>query len=98
MVKAIPVDKIFLRKVGKAIDKKDFKFAVAKRRIEALEAEIDRLRRTKRRKVEIDPNTQFANIATIRALQRAVGRAPIEDSDSLEEEDSSDVESCIQVL
>ena len=80
------------------MDEKDFELAVAKRRIKVLEAQIDRLRRTKRRKVEINPNTQFANIATIRALQRAVGRAPIEDSDSSEEEDSSDVESCIQVL
>jgi cob(I)alamin adenosyltransferase len=98
LVKAMPTDKLFLRKVGKAMDEKDFELAMYKRRIELLEAELDRIQRTKRRKVEPDPNTQFANIETIRAVQRAVGRNLVEDSDSEEEGDSSDVESCIQVL
>jgi len=98
LVKAMPTDKLFLRKVGKAMDEKDFELAICKRRIEALEAELDRIQRTKRRKVELDPNTQFANIETISAAQRAVGRNPAEDSDSEEEDDSSDIDSCIQVL
>jgi len=97
LVKAMPTDKLFLRKVGKALDEKDFELALCKRRIESLEAELDRLQRTKRRRVEPDPNTQFANIESIRAAQRAVGRNLVKDSD-LEEEESSDVESCIQVL
>jgi len=80
------------------MDEKDFELAIAKRRIESLEAELERVRATKRRKVEIDPNTQFANIETIRASQRAAGRKPVEDSDLEEEGDSSDVLSCIQVL
>jgi len=41
---------------------------------------------------------QFTNIETIRAAQKAVGRKPVEDSDSEEEDNSSDVLSCIQVL
>jgi hypothetical protein len=41
---------------------------------------------------------QFANIKTIRAAQRAIGRKPVEDSDSDEEDDSSDVLSRIEVL
>jgi len=98
LVKAMPTDKLFLRKVGKAMDEKDFELAICKRRIEALEAELDRIQRTKRRKVELDLNTQFANIKTISAAQRAVGRNPAEDSDSEEEGDSSDIDSCIQVL
>jgi len=61
-------DQLFLRKVGKAMDEKDFELAIAKRRIKLLEAELERVRATKRRKVEIDPNTQFANIETIRAV------------------------------
>ena len=91
-------DKLFLRKVGKALDEKDFELALCKRRIKSLEAELNRLQRTKRRRVKPDPNTQFANIESIRAAQRAVGRNPVKDSDSEEEEESSDVESCIQVL
>lgn len=98
IIKAMPTDRLFLRKVGKAMDEKDFELAMAKRRIESLEAELERVRATKRRKVEIDPNTQFANIETIRASQRAAGRKPVEDSDLEEEDDSSDVLSCIQVL
>ena len=98
LVEAMPTDKLFLREVGKALDEKDFELALCKRRIESLEAELDRLQRTKRRRVETDPNTLFANIETIRAAQRAVGRNPVEDSDAEEEEDSSDVESCIQVI
>jgi len=72
--------------------------ALCKRRIESLEAELDRLQRTKRRRVEPDLNTQFVNIKSIRAAQRAVGRNPVKYSDLEEEEESSDVESCIQVL
>jgi len=94
----MPTDKLFLQKVGKALDEKDFELALCKRRIESLEAEVDRLQRTKRRRVKPDPNTLFANIETIRAAQKAVERNPVEDSDSEEEGDSSDVESCIQAL
>ncbi len=96
--KVMPSDRLFLRKVGKAMDEKDFELAACKRRIEALEAEIDRIKRSKRRKVEIDPNTTFASITTIREAQRAVGRTPVIDSNSSEDSDSSVADSCIQVL
>ena len=59
---------------------------------------MERLRRTKRRKVKEDPNTLFASIKTISNAQRLVGRETATDSDSLEEEDSSNAESCIEVL
>ena len=72
--------------------------AVCKRKIELLGAELKRVRRTKRKKVKVDLNTQFANIKTIRALQRAVGRNPVEDLDSEEDGNSSDMEDYIQVL
>jgi len=91
-------DKLFLQKVSKALDEKDFELTLCKWRIESLEAELNRLQRIKRRRVKPDPNTQFANIKSIRAAQRAVGRNPVKDSDSEEEEESSDVESYIQVL
>ena len=96
-IKAMPTDRLFLRKVGKAIDEKTFELATCKRRIQDLEAEIDRIRSTKRRKVEEDPNTLFANIKTIRASQRDVRRPDVEDSDSEEEYDSDDMQDCIEV-
>jgi len=34
-------DKLFLWKVSKALDEKDFELALCKRRIESLEAELD---------------------------------------------------------
>jgi len=91
-------DKLFLQKVSKALNEKDFKLALFKRRIKSLEAVVNQLQRIKRRRVELDPNTLFANIKTIRAAQKAVGRNPVEDSDSEEDGDSSDVEGCIQAL
>ena len=59
---------------------------------------MEKLRRTKKRKVEEDPNTTFASIRTISNAQRLVGRKVASDSDSSEEEDSSDAKSCIKVL
>jgi len=34
-------DKLFLQKVGKALDEKGFELALCKRRIKSLEAEVD---------------------------------------------------------
>ena len=59
---------------------------------------MERLRRTKKKKVEEDPNTLFASIRTISDAQRLVGRQAVKEEDSSEEEDSSDAESCIEVL
>jgi len=81
VVKAVLTDQLFLQKVSKAMDKKNFKLAVCKQKIELVEAKLKRVRRTKRRRVKVDPNTEFANIKTIRTSQRAAGRNPIEDSD-----------------
>jgi len=41
-------DQLFLRKVSKAMDEKDFELAVCKRKIKLLEAELKRVWRTKR--------------------------------------------------
>ena len=56
------------------------------------------MRARKRKKVEEDPNTTFANIQTIRKAQRAVGRPTEESEDTEEVEDSEDIEDCIEVL
>jgi len=97
-IKATSTDRLFLRKAGKALDEKAFELAACKRKIQALEQEVERLRRTKKKKVEEDPNTLFASIRTISDAQRLVGRQAVKEEDSSEEEDSSDAESCIEVL
>lgn len=97
-IKATPAERLFLRKTGKALDEKTFELAACKRKIQALEQEVERLQRTKKRKVEEDPNTLFASIRTISDAQKLAGRQVTEKSDSSEEEESSDAESCIEVM
>ncbi len=98
IIKAMPRDRLFLRKVGKALDKQAFELAISKRKIESLEHCLEEMRARKRKKVQEDPNTTFANIQTIRKAQKAVGR-PTEDVEDTEEaEDSEDIEDCIEVL
>jgi len=58
-------DKLFLRKVSKALDKQAFKLAISKRKIEGLKHSFKEIRARKRKKVEEDSNTTFANIRTI---------------------------------
>ena len=91
-------DRLFLRKVGKALDEQAFELAISKRKIESLEYCLEEMRARKRKKVEEDPNTTFANIQTIRKAQRAVGRPTEESEDTEEAEDSEDIEDCIEVL
>ena len=67
VIKVILTDRLFLWKIRKVINEKDFKLAMAKRKIKSLEAELEKVRATKRKKVEINLNMQFANIKTIRA-------------------------------
>ena len=98
LIKAVPSDRLFLRKVGKAMDDQAFELATCKRKLQALEQEVDRLRLTKKRKVKEDPNTLFTSIRTVGDAQRLVGRRPVGDSDSEEEDDSSDAEDYIEVL
>lgn len=89
-IKATPAGRLFLRKAGNALDEKMFELAACKRKIQAMEQEVERLRSTKKRKVKEDPNTLFA--------QSLVGRQVAKDSNLPEEEDSSDAKSCIEVL
>ncbi|KAK4442586.1 hypothetical protein QBC34DRAFT_418548 [Podospora aff. communis PSN243] len=94
----MPRDRLFLRKVGKALDEQAFELAISKRKIEGLEHSFEEIRARKRKKVEEDPNTTFTNIQTICKAQRAVGRLT-EDLENREEaEDSEGIEDCIEVL
>ena len=71
------------------------------RRIKQLEATVERLKPSKRRKVVPDPNQTFADIENIRQSQRAAGRS-VEPSDNEEinsesESERSETVSCISV-
>ena len=85
--------------MSKVYDKKDFDLAVAKRRIEELEAQIERIKPTRRRKVIPDPNSSFTNIRNIRRAQREAGRAVDSSTDSslasVSNSEDEEVEDCI---
>jgi len=59
-------DRLFLKKVSKALDEQAFELAISKRKIESLEHFLEEMRARKRKKVEKDLNTTFTNIQTIR--------------------------------
>ena len=86
------------RKVEKSLDLKDFEITTLRQKIEALEAEVERLKPTKRKKVVLDPNVRFATIADIRKAQRDAGREIEEDSEASEGlKSDSEPEDCIFV-
>ena len=96
---ATPTERLLFRKVEKAFNAKDFSLALQQRRIEELEATVERLRPTKRRKVVPDPNTIFSTIEDIHKAQVEAGRIEVEseeeDTTSKSEEEESEGEDCI---
>jgi hypothetical protein len=61
--------RVLFRKVAKGIEEKDFLRAQHKRKIEQLEARVLQLAPRKRRKVQVSPNSKFANIEAIKRAQ-----------------------------
>ena len=73
-----------------------FQLANTAHQLEAAEKSLERTRGRKRRKVQVDPNTQFAGIGEVRASQREAGREDLSDSER-EESGDSDTEDYIIV-
>ena len=67
------------------------------RGIEALEEELVAVKRTKRRKVQEDPNLKFATIHTIRRAQIEAGRVRVEDSALETNFQESTAEGCVEI-
>jgi len=88
---ATPSEKLMLRKMQKAIQENTFERALIKRKEEVLEAKMALLVGTKRKRVDPDPNSKFADIRAIRRSQRAVGR-DVEDSTELSSSELSSEE------
>ena len=90
LAKHSTTQRLLFRKTQKAFDEKNVQLATAQRQIQALEARIDTIRPRKRKKVELSPNSKFANIEDIHRAQLAVGEAESNlykesDSESLSE-------------
>jgi len=73
-----------------------FQLANTVYRLKAVEKSLERTRGRKRRKVQVDPNTQFAGIEEVCASQRDAGRERLSDSER-EELGDSDAEDYIIV-
>lgn len=69
-----PIARLLFQKVGKSLDNKVVKLAGQEQKIRALEAEVDRLRPRKKKKVRLDPNERFAGIEQIMEAKRELGR------------------------
>ncbi|KAL0937068.1 transposase [Colletotrichum truncatum] len=70
--------RLLFRKVQKGFDEKDYQLATAEKKIAMLEAEVEAGMVRKRRKVQMSPNSKFANIEAIHKAQIEAGE--IEDS------------------
>nr|XP_036576889.1 transposase [Colletotrichum truncatum]KAF6783710.1 transposase [Colletotrichum truncatum] len=61
--------RLLFRKVQKGFDEKDYQLATAEKKIAMLEAEVEAGMVRKRRKVQMSPNSKFANIEAIHKAQ-----------------------------
>ncbi len=71
--------RLLFDKIGKGFAEKDTLLAASEIKIKGLEARLDALRPKKRRKVEVSPNSRFAEIRGIQRAQIAAGREEIEE-------------------
>ena len=92
-----PTQRLLFRKVQKGFDGKAYELAIAYRKIEVLQAQVDASRARKRRKVKISPNSKFADIEAIRRTQIEVGEVDDNSDESSDLENPSDLEECIVV-
>ncbi|KAI1004150.1 hypothetical protein K3495_g4060 [Podosphaera aphanis] len=65
--------RLHFRKIQKSFEEKDYQIAAAQQKIEALESQVEAGRARKRRRVQTDPNSKFADIESIRRAQIEVG-------------------------
>lgn len=79
LYRADPVARVTFSKIGKSLDDKTLKIAEYEQKIQALEAEVERLRPRKRKRVQMDLNERFAGIADIIRAKEAAGRALMPD-------------------
>ena len=77
----IPTERLLFRKIEKAFDQKDYTIAFQKREIEQLQATVERLKPTQRKKVVPDPNSEFATIEAIWKAQQEAGGVKISSSE-----------------
>lgn len=74
LYRADPVARVTFSKIAKSLDDKAIRIAEFQQKIQALEAEVEKLRPKKRKRVKVDLNERFAGIAGIIKAKKAAGK------------------------
>ncbi len=74
LYRADPVARVTFSKIAKSLDDKVIKLAEYQQQIQVLEAEVERLRPKKRKRVQVDLNERFASIADVIKAKKAAGK------------------------
>ncbi|KXH47156.1 transposase [Colletotrichum nymphaeae SA-01] len=89
--------RLLFRKVKKAFSEKSFLLASSQQQVRVLEARVKRMAPRKKKSVQTDPNTKFANIRDIKRAQEDAGERLISPSRIAEVELPSEGSGCIVV-
>ncbi|KAK1510587.1 transposase [Colletotrichum abscissum] len=89
--------RLLFRKVKKAFSEKSFLLASSQQQVRVLEARVKRIAPRKKKSVQTDPNTKFANIRDIKTAQEDAGERLISPSRTAEVELPSEGSDCIVV-
>ncbi|KZL64633.1 transposase [Colletotrichum tofieldiae] len=86
-----------IQKGQKGFQETFFQLATAQHQIQLLQAQVSNTAARKRKAVQIDPNTKFANISDIRQAQLEAGEVEINADESSASDCPIEAESCIAV-
>jgi 4-hydroxybenzoate polyprenyltransferase len=89
--------RLLFRKVQKGFQEKDYQLATLQRRVEALEQQVESIRPRKKKKVQISPNSKFADIEAIHRAQVDAGDKSDSIAESSDTDSPSEAEDCIVV-
>ena len=89
--------RLLFRKVQKGFEEKDYQLATLQRTVQGLEKQIETIRPRKKKKVQISPNSKFADIETIYKAQIEAGEKTDGMVESRDPELPSEQEDCIIV-
>ncbi|KAK6222765.1 transposase [Colletotrichum tabaci] len=84
-------------KVKKGFSEQSYNLATAQHKLELLQAQVNNTAVRKRRAVQIDPNTKFANIKDIQQAQIEAGDKEDDEAESSASDNPSEAGSCIVV-
>ncbi|TIC91612.1 Jerky like protein [Colletotrichum higginsianum] len=89
--------RLLFRKVKKGFSEQAYELANTQQKLELLQAQVTNTAVRKRRAVQLDPNTKFANIKDIQQAQLKAGEKEDDAAESSDSEYPSEAESCIVV-